>query len=132
MYANPGLAAHEKLYLYRRRQGFDHTKMSKDINKRLKSLKVTPDQVQDWETGDVPFDPVLVLPYQPHAISATEWCIITRWRAGLSTNRVAALMKVDGRVVRSIEAEEADATPLVKFWEKRAYKAQQRHARANA
>lgn len=130
MYANPGLEPHEKLFLYRKRTGLSQKALVDDVRSRTSTYPVNLQKVKDWEAGAADFDPVFVLPYQPHAVSQAEWCIIERRRAGWTQEDVADKLKVQLSMVKRMEAGTAPAEELVKFWEKRQNRAQKRrHAK---
>jgi hypothetical protein len=128
MYANPRLEAHEKLHLYRRRQGYSLKQLLKEIVKRVPSLrnKLAESDLQDMEIGELECDTAVLLPYQPFALSKAEWCYVTRLRAGKTLEQVAKSTKLDVSELDYLESGKGDVDMLVSFWEKRAEKSKKR------
>lgn len=132
MHAHPSLEPHEKLFLYRKREGFSQQQLIDDIKDYNPGLTVNLQKVKNWEAGAELFDPVLVLRYQPFAISKSEWSIITRRRAGWTQEHVAESLGVELSLIKRMEGGTIPCDDLVKFWEQRAKKANDAKRRRKA
>lgn len=98
---------HERLFLYRRRNGLT-------IDQFAYQLRVSQMQYRRWEAGEVKGIPDIEI----DELSTIEKCILLRRRANLTQTMVAQRMGIAVIGVVRMEAGLIKIDDLVKFWRK--------------